>query len=269
MILTISLAKARSLSKNTYPDECVTINPEGVLVRFGSLQKVVGSFLLAFFLFACAFPSSQEPTQELDPFSPQILGTAIVETAAVAQTQTAAFLPPTLTPTLTKEATSTIIAAPLTATPFSLFTPTSEFVIPLETTDPSYAVTAGATGLGNLNDPDYVKYTGQPWTCGLRSITPRGGIIKGGTSFYAYFTIVNTGTKVWTSNTVDFLYKSGLKQEDQRIQDLSSTVGPGSLVTFKVLFKAPKSPGSYASIWTLKVGSRFFCGMKMSFDVPK
>lgn len=236
-------------------------------MRFSSLQKVVGSFLLTFFLFACAFPASQAPTQELDPFSPEILGTVIAETAAVAQTQTAAFIPPTWTPTLTREPTSTIIAAPLTATPFSLFTATPEFVIPLETTDPSYVVTAGATGLGSSIDPDYVQYTGRPWTCGLRSITPRGGIIKGGTSFNAYFTVVNTGTKVWTSNTVDFLYKSGLKQEDKRIQDLSSTVGPGGFVTFRVLFKAPKSPGSYASIWTLKVGRLSFCGMKMSFDV--
>lgn len=238
-------------------------------MRFSPHQKVFGSFIMILFLIACVLPSAVSPLQELDPLSPQILGTAIVETAAFAQTRTAAALPPTLTPTLTREPTSTLIAAPFTQTPFSLFTPTPELGIPLETIDPLYAVTEGVSGLGNVNDPEHVVYTGKPWSCGIRSISPNGGVIQPGTGFYAYWTVVNTGTKVWTSNTIDFVYKSGLRQEEGRLQDIPSTVGPGSLLTLKVLFKAPKSPGFHASVWTLRVGSKNFCGLKMFFEVPK
>lgn len=237
-------------------------------MRLRSNQKISGSFILVIFLFACALPSTLSP-EEVDSLSPEILGTAIVETAAFAQTQTAHAMPPTHTPTLTREATSTVIAAPGTQTPFSLFTATSEFGIPIETIDTLYAVTEGVSGLGNVNNPDDVIYTGEPWTCGIRSITPQGGMIKAGTGFYAYFTVVNTGTKPWTSNTVDFIYKNGLVQEDVRIQDIRSTVASGGLVTFKALYKAPKKAGEYGARWTLQVGHHRFCGMSMFFEVPK
>jgi hypothetical protein len=92
-------------------------------------------------------------------------------------------------------------------------------------------------------------------------------VIKAGSDFYAYWTIVNTGTNVWTSNTVDFVYVSGYWQGGRKIQDLSSTIGSGGFVTLKVLYKAPKAPGSYRSIWTLKVGNKPFCGLAMYFEV--
>ncbi len=238
-------------------------------MRFSSRQFFFGSLVLVLFLLACALPLAISPAQEADPQSLEILKTMIVETAAFAQTKTAAALPPTLTPTLTREATSTLIAAPFTQTPFSLFTATPEFGISIETTDPLYAATEGLSGVGNDENPDYVQYTNRPWTCGIRSTIPRGDTIKAGAEFYAYWRVVNTGTKVWTSNTIDFIYLSGLKQEERRIQDLSSTVGSGGFVTLKVLFKAPKAPGTYTSIWTLKVGSQPFCGLKMFFEVAK
>ena len=239
-------------------------------MRLNYYKRIGGWFLVLAFLLACALPSplASAPTQTPNSFSPELLGTAIIETAEVAQTRTAAAMPPTLTPTLTREATSTFIVAS-TPTFFSLLTSTPVPVVVLETTDPLYAVTEGVSSLGNVNNPDDVVYTGEPWTCGIRSVTPRGGMIKAGTGFYAYFTVVNTGTKPWTSNTVDFVYKSGLVQEDARIQDLRSTVASGSLATFKVFYKAPKKAGEYGAVWTLKVGSRSFCGMSMFFEVPK
>ncbi len=239
-------------------------------MRFNYCQRIGGWFLALLFLLACALPSplASAPAQAPNPFSADLLGTAIVETAEAAQTRTAAAMPPTLTPTLTREATSTFIVA-YTPTFFSLLTPTPVPIIPVETTDPLYAVTEGVSSLGNVNNPEDVKYTGEPWTCGIRSITPRGGMIKGGTGFYAYFTVVNTGTMPWTSNTVDFVRKSGLQQEEGRIQDIPSTIDSGSLLTLKVFYKAPKSPGDHGAVWTLKVGHKEFCGLAMYFTVPK
>lgn len=236
-------------------------------MRLRSRQKIGGGFILMLFLLACVLPSAGKPlpTQVSGLSAPEMLGTVIAQTALAAQTQTVAVLPKTLTPTLTRESTSTFIAQPSTPTPFSLF-PAG---VPVETIDPAYAATAGVSGLGIIDPPDEIPYTGLPWTCVVRSTTPRGGIIQSGTEFYAYWTVINTGTKAWTSNTVDFIYKSGYRHEERKIQDLSSTVASGRSVTLKALYIAPKKPGIYTAIWTLKVGNRPFCGMKMFFEVPE
>lgn len=233
-------------------------------MRLRSYQKISGGFILFVFLLACALPSTFAPTPMTTPISPEMLETAIVETAVVAQTRTAAALPPTLTPTVTRQPTSTFIVPPSTQTAFSLFTGG----VPVETTDPDYVVTQAASGLGPVDPRDEIPYTGLPWTCVVRSITPRGGIIQPETEFYAYFTVTNTGTKPWTSTTVDFIYKSGYRHIGTKIQDLTSAVASGRSATFKAFFVAPKKPGVYTAIYILKVGSRPFCGMKMFFEVP-
>lgn len=242
-------------------------------MRLRYYQKISGGFALVLFMIACALPSAlvPDPAPTANPFAPESLGISIAKTAAAAQTQTVSAQPPSLTPTQTRLPTSTLIVAPATQTAFSLITETSAALgIPLETTDPAYAVTAGISGLGasNAGDTgDEVAYTGKPWTCAVRSASPRGGLIQPKAEFYAYWTVYNTGTMPWTANTIDFVYKSGYRHEGKIIQDLSSTVASGRSITLKVLFKAPKSPGIYTAIWTLKVGNNRFCGMMMYFEV--
>lgn len=235
-------------------------------MKFTFFKSAIGGSVLMLFLSACALTSTSSPV-EVDPLSE--VGTTIAQTAAVAQTQTASALPSTATPTQARIPVSTLIAAPLTATPFQLFTSTPDYGIPVETLDPSFNVTSDTLGIsgGNNNNPNNAKFTGEPWTCGIRTVVPRGEVYKPSEEFYAYWTVVNTGTKVWTSNTIDFVFLSGYRQKEQRIQDLSSTIGSGDLVTFKVLFKAPRTPGGYVSIWSLRVGSTPFCSMKIYFDV--
>lgn len=228
--------------------------------------KIGGGFILLLFLLACALPSAgvATPVQNSESLAPENLGTAIAQTAIVAQTRTAAALPPTLTPTQTREPTATLIGAPPTQTPFTLFSN-----VPVETLDPAYAVTQAASGLGPVDPLDEIPYTGRPWTCIVRSSNPRGGIIQPEIEFYAYWYVINTGTKPWTSTTVDFIYKSGFRHIGTRIQDLTSAVASGRGVTFKAFFIAPKRPGVYTATYVLKVGNRPFCGMKMFFEVPK
>ena len=235
-------------------------------MRLSSRQKIGGGFILILFVLACVIPSIGNPALTQAPGAPvpELLETIIVQTAAIAQTRTAAALPPTLTPTLTREATSTLIAAPATQTPFSLFPG-----VKTETLDPAYAVTAGIQSLGIIDPRDEIPYTGLPWTCVVRATSPKGGIIQPETEFYAYWTVINTGTKAWTSTTVDFIYKSGYRHEGKIIQDLPSSVASGRSATFKVFYIAPKKHGMYTAVWTLKVGNRPFCGMKMFFEVPE
>ncbi len=225
-------------------------------------RKIGGWLGVGLFLLACV--SISAPVQVAEPMSLDALGTVIVQTAAAAQTQTFAVqksptftLTPSLTPTLPTP-TATFFFSLLTSTP----------VIDIETTDPAYTVEeeSSFSGGGSTNDP--VPYTGKPWTCiGIEKSHPNGAIVEAGKGFTAYWTVLNTGTKTWTSNTVDFVYKSGYRHEGRAIQDLSSAVAPGRRLTVKVLFTAPKNAGEYTAIWTLKVGNHPFCGMKIAFEV--
>ena len=229
-----------------------------------NFQKIGGWLGLGFIMLACI--STSAPVQVAEPLSMDALGTVIVQTAAAAQTQTVVVwksptftTTPSLTPTL---------PTPTATFYFSLFTSTP--VIDIETTDPAYIVEEGnsTSGGGSSNDP--VPYTGKPWTCiGLEKSHPTGAIVQAGKGFTAYWTVLNTGTKTWTSNTVDFVYKSGYRHDGRVIKDISSEVEPGRSLTLKVSFTAPKTAGERTAIWTLKVGNHPFCGMKITFDVKE
>ena len=227
-------------------------------------RKIGGWLGVGLFLLACV--SISAPVQVAEPMSLDALGTVIVQTAAAAQTQTfAAQKSPTFT--LTPSLTPTL-PTPTATFFFSLFTSTP--VVDIETTDPAYVIEEGSSFNGGdlANDP--VPYTGKPWTCiGLAKSHPDGAIVEAGKSFIAYWTVLNTGTKTWTSTTVDFIYKSGYRHDGRVIQDISSAVAPGRSLTLKVSFTAPKTAGERTAIWTLKVGNHPFCGMKITFDVKE
>lgn len=91
--------------------------------------------------------------------------------------------------------------------------------------------------------------------------------MEAGKEFYVTWTVLNTGTKNWTVNTIDFIYVNGYRHEGKPIQDLWKNVPSGRTIDLRVLFKAPKAPGEYRATWTLKVGNRVFCGMRTIFEV--
>jgi hypothetical protein len=232
------------------------------------VRKLLLPSALLVLALACSVPGVAVPSSSSapQPLSIESLGTTIALTAAAAQTQTAAFQPPTLTPTLAGEPTSTFIAQPATQTPFSLFTA----VVPVETIDPAFEATAGIPGLGGSSEGDPVAYTGRPWTCVVKSVSPpRGGTVQAGKEFYVTWTVLNTGTKNWTTTTIDFIYKSGYRHEGKPIQDLWKNVPSGRTINLQVLFKAPKVPSEYAANWTLRVGNYSFCEMRATFEVVK
>lgn len=225
----------------------------GERVNHRKFKKITGWLVLISFLPACVIASA--PVQVLEPQSANMLGTAIVQTAAAARTQTATALRPP-TSTLTPSATPT------------LATPTATFFFSLFTSTPGIPIDSGDIVEGGDSSTSSVPYTGKPWTCVVVAKShPKGAVVAAGKSFVAYWTVINTGTKTWTGNTIDFVYKSGYRHDGKLIQDLSSTVAPGRQVAVGVSFTAPKVAGEYAAIWTLKVGNHPFCGMKIIFEV--
>lgn len=224
-----------------------------------------GTWLVtALLILGCALPFLASPTLTPAPStqSPQILGTGIAQTAAAAQTQTALVLPsPTLTPTITRTPTATHTPTPTFI--FLLFTAT---LVPSET-----ALVPVSSIIGGTRSADGAAtsvFTGKEWTCTIMAKYPgKGAIIKQGQTFIAYWTVLNTGTKTWTNNGVDFLYTGGLRMDGRKIQDLSLTTAPGNKITLKIQLTAPKRVDTFSTIWTLKVGRRSFCPMKITFDV--
>jgi hypothetical protein len=217
------------------------------------------------FLLACALPSlsASSPTQSPPSLAPELLGTSIVQTVAAAQTETVVYAPPTLTPTVTLLPTWT--PAVLTSTP------TFIFALPTFTPLPTWTPTPGAIidipgGIGNATSDS--PFTGREWTCAIRGkYPPMGTVVTHGDSFYVSITLMNTGTKTWTNNGVDFVYTGGYRVEGTRIQDSPFTVAPGREVTFSSLLVAPKKPDTYNTYWTLQVGNHLFCGVKYTFKV--
>ena len=224
----------------------------------------------ALFLLACALPSLQSSsTPAPQALSPEQLGLAIEQTAAAAKTQTVTYLPPTLTPTVTRFPTSTPVA--LSSTPTFLYLLPTFTPLPTWTPLPGIIVQipSGEVGSGNgTSESGDSPFTGKEWTCAIRGKNPSmGTVFKPGAKFYVAITLMNTGTKTWTNNGVDFVYTGGLRIEGKRIQDIPRTVAPGNEITLESMLIAPEKPDKYNTYWTLKVGSYPFCGVKYSFEV--
>ena len=125
---------------------------------------------------------------------------------------------------------------------------------------------AGVVGEGTAVDDSV--FTGKEWTCAIRGKSPpMGAVIGRGVSFYVSITLFNTGTKTWTNNGVDFVYKGGFRVQGRRIQDLPFSIATGQQITLQSLLVAPKTPDTYNTYWDMMVGRTTFCGVKYTFEV--
>lgn len=242
----------------------------GDIVRLMKNRSVIGWLSILVFILACGIPSSPAAPALPEAQSLDSLETMIVETAAAAQTQTAAALP-TSTSTATPTRTATITPTP---TPTFIFILVTDTATPLpETETPFVSIPGGGSG-GNEDDEEGGKsekplFTGKPWTCRGVGKTPSNyASIQPGTPFTVVWTLLNTGTKPWTVTTIDFVYKSGFRHENTKIQDLTGNIRSGGQITVSADFIAPKKPGEYNTYFTLQVGKQQFCGMRNVFIVP-
>ena len=247
------------------------------------VRRISVWLITALFVLGCISPFlASAPTQQAE--SPQdTLGTVIAQTANAAQTQTATNLPtstntglPTqiLFPTLTLAPTQTpliLVSVTPTATPGFLIVGTDGTLVSVTPAAVlSTASTPGKpTATGEVAGGAVIK-TPREWECKIVEKSPvKGTVLQPGLDFYAFWTVLNTGTKTWPSYGVDVIYLSGLRGESRRIQDISATIPPGNTITLRVPLTAPKNEGFYNVIWTLKVGKTDFCALKITFEVKK
>lgn len=219
--------------------------------------------LLIVTTLACVLPSAPVdiPQQPADVNS---LETFIVQTAEAALTQTAR-ANPSITPTYTTTPTRIPTITPSPTVTFIFLLPT---LTPVPTQTPiGYIGSVG--GASGTQDSSKFK-TPQPWDCSVivkDTQPPIGAVLQKKQEFYAYWTVLNTGTKTWTRTTIDLVYTGGWRHDGTKIIDITENGGPGATVRVGARFIAPKAAGEYQSFFVLKVGKREFCSMKISFVI--
>jgi hypothetical protein len=225
------------------------------------MKKKFSLIVLLFVTLACATsPSVDIPQQPVDV---NALETIIVQTAGAAQTQTARANPSaTLTPTTTPTRIPTITPSPTVT--FIYLLPT---LTPVPTQTPIGYIASGGGGASGTQDSSKFR-TPEPWACIVQSTEPpRWATLQKEQVFYAYWTVLNYGTKNWTRTTIDLVYTGGYRHDGTKIIDITEFASPGTTARVGARFVAPKAAGEYQSFFVLKVGNTTFCSMKISFVI--
>lgn len=206
-----------------------------------SIRKLLLPLMALSVLLACAVPILPSPGEQNPTPNPGLIQTIVVATAGAAQTQTALVVPPasntptvTLLPTLPPTETQTPTATIIFIIPSSTFTPTA---------------TSAATE---------TQVAGE--SCRLVSQTPASGTAIGPRErFDVVWTLRNTGSETWMSDSLDFFHSDGRDMHNADVVDLPRNVRTGDEITLEVEMRAPADTGTYTSIWTLGTRRETIC----------
>jgi hypothetical protein len=81
--------------------------------------------------------------------------------------------------------------------------------------------------------------------------------------------VKNIGDLAWEPGEVEFGFLGGQKMYvSPSFAHLQSTVGHLDTAFLGTDMVAPKQPGNYTSLWTLRQGELYFCRMSVSIVVP-
>ena len=83
------------------------------------------------------------------------------------------------------------------------------------------------------------------------------------------WSVRNNGTATWDPANIDFAYFSGIKMYQYSPTPLPTTVAPHDApVALGADMVAPKNPGRYTTVWTLRQGDYDFCHVSLTIKVP-
>ena len=188
-----------------------------------ALQIILASVLL---LMGCDVSTFMLP-QQIPTQNPEVIHLMVVQTAAAAATETAGFILPTLTSTLTPFPTQTPVNSPTV-------TPTFIFLLATSTSASSGAACDNAIFVSDLTIPDNT-------------------VENPGQSFVKTWVLQNTGSCTWGSGyTLNFV--SGT-QMGGRNTSVGSLVAPGEQAQISVTMTAPATAGEYTGAWRLNNAS--------------
>ena len=208
-----------------------------------------------------ATPAAANAGPTLDSNS---LNTMIAQTAGAAATQTAGLIPPTLPPSSTLFPTWTATIIP-SRTPTFLLSSLSTATKP-KGTNPKKKPTPTHKVTVEPPPPPVIKFQ-----CRVVDVAPaNNSVIAPNTHFKAYWTVKNTGEHHWQKDSLDIIYGSG----DIPHLTFGYDFGPfryvpsGYTVTLPgVDLIAPSAPGSYTTLWQLRIAKVTFCPMRLNIVV--
>jgi hypothetical protein len=214
--------------------------------------KLVISISALALILACV-PAFGIGTPAVPTVDPGAIGTFIAQTVNAASTQTASVVPPsTLTPSVTPTRP--------TETPSPTFTSTVIFILssPTPVVLPTFtSVNLGGSGTSSDN-----------YACEVTRVTPpNGSSFNPRDDFDAFWTVRNIGQRNWNRSDVDYIYSSGAKLHKVSGYDLDENVRVGNSIELGVDMQAPKDPGTYSTVWTMRRGDREFCPLRFTIVV--
>jgi hypothetical protein len=209
-------------------------------------------WITALVLIIACVPSFATPA--VPTVDPGAVNTFIAQTVNAAVSQTAAAMPsstftPSITPTVNTETPSP------TATPtfvFILDTPT-----PVLPTSTNTSVSLGGSGTSSDN-----------YACQVTRVNPpNGSAFNPRDDFDVLWTVRNIGRRNWERTDVDYIYSSGAKIHKVSGYDLAANTAVGNSIDLGVDMQAPKDPGTYSTVWTMRVGNNTFCPLRFTIVV--
>lgn len=203
-------------------------------------------------IMACV-PALGIGTPVVATIDPNTIGTFIAETVNAASTQTAAVLPSsTLTPSVTPTRP--------TETPSPTFTSTVIFILSSPTPLPTFTSTFASLGGSGTSSDNFA--------CQVTRVTPpNGSSFNPRDDFDVFWTVRNIGQRNWNRTDVDYVYSSGAKIHKVSGYDLEENVRVGNSIELGVDVQAPKDPGTYTTVWTMRRGEHVFCPMRFTIVV--
>jgi hypothetical protein len=226
---------------------------EEIMAATQKTKLVIWISALALIL-ACvpAFGTPAVPTAD-----PGAINTFIAQTVNAASTQTAAVVPSsTLTPSVTPTRP--------TETPSPTFTSTVIFVLPSPTFTftplPTFTSTLASLGGSGTSSDNYA--------CSVTRVNPpNGSTFNPRDDFDVFWTVRNIGQRNWDRSDVDYIYSSGAKIHKVSGYDLDENVRVGNSTELGVDMQAPKDPGTYSTVWTMRRGDTEFCPLRFTIVV--
>ena len=85
--------------------------------------------------------------------------------------------------------------------------------------------------------------------------------------FVAHWMVYNIGINTWDPTNIDLVYLTGDMLYKSKASDLPKFVVSGQPIDISLTMTAPKSAGSYKTIWGLRAGKEIFCRLTVSIVV--
>ncbi len=99
------------------------------------------------------------------------------------------------------------------------------------------------------------------YTCSVVSQSPKDWTkMKPRQDFDMRWTVLNTGSKTWTTNGTDYKYIRGAQLHTKNsTYDMPKNVATDGKIALYIDMMAPKNKGTYTTYWGLANGSSHFC----------